>query len=318
MIAVYNTLNICHNQLRHYDRHKQKIKNNQKYYEEQKRKQIKQELQLWRELHSTQELQQECRRIDTDKHSVAVLASGGLLDTMAAVRAGFKPIWGSETQETMKRMWTTFTGTHNYGDAFNMDTSKIRQPRVLKTGFPCQDYSELGHNQGQESNRGQLYTEQAKLINKIRPDVAIIEQTNGVLQEQHRQAVMELLDTLEVNYHTHWKEIEMWRYGDASNRRRFYIVAFNKETMPNGELFEFPDGPYDEQYCHIARDIAEADEDVPQEYLLHSNDTDNYEAYYDITPEPGKIQHIGKYGEKAGDAHWPHPIQGWGVCLALS
>ena len=43
-----------------------------------------------------------CRQSTTDKYSVAVLASGGLLDTLAAIRSGLMPIWGSDTDISMK------------------------------------------------------------------------------------------------------------------------------------------------------------------------------------------------------------------------
>ncbi len=56
--------------------------------------------------------------IRENKWIVSVLFSGGLLDTFAAVRSGFTPIWGCETKSTQARMWEKFTDTPNYGDVF--------------------------------------------------------------------------------------------------------------------------------------------------------------------------------------------------------
>ena len=54
------------------------------------------ELKLWREPFTINMAKQACRHNNRDKYSVAILASGGLLDTLAAIRAGLSPIWGSE------------------------------------------------------------------------------------------------------------------------------------------------------------------------------------------------------------------------------
>lgn len=37
-----------------------------------------------------------CKELSEDAFSVGILASGGLLDTIAAVRAKLAPIWGSD------------------------------------------------------------------------------------------------------------------------------------------------------------------------------------------------------------------------------
>ena len=40
-----------------------------------------------------------------DKYSVAILACGDLLDTLAAIRAGLLPIWGSDTCSLSQKLW---------------------------------------------------------------------------------------------------------------------------------------------------------------------------------------------------------------------
>ncbi len=48
-----------------------------------------------------------------DGYSVAVLGSGGLLDTIAAVRAGFIPVWGTEICPKQQRLWYELTSSQN-------------------------------------------------------------------------------------------------------------------------------------------------------------------------------------------------------------
>ena len=88
----------------------------------------------------------------TDKYSVAVLASGGLLGTLAAIRAGLMPIWGSDTDASMQSLWKDLVGNGCYRDAFSIDLSTVRRPKVLKTGFPCPNYCPLGNGQGMEGS----------------------------------------------------------------------------------------------------------------------------------------------------------------------
>ena len=78
---------------------------------------IQNELQAWRDNFTCEEAMSELRSDLRDKRwTVGILFSGGLLDTFAAVRSGFTPIWGCETNSTQARMWKKFTDTPNYGE----------------------------------------------------------------------------------------------------------------------------------------------------------------------------------------------------------
>ena len=114
-----------------------------------------------------------------DKYSVAILACGGLLDTLAAIRAGLLPIWGSDTCSLSQKLWKDLVGNTFYGDAFKIDTQSIRRPKILKSGFPCPNYSRLGDESGAEGKTGWMYVRQADIILQVAPDAAIIEQTDN-------------------------------------------------------------------------------------------------------------------------------------------
>ena len=318
ILAIHGTLSVRNNCVKNKEQQEQYTKTSQEYYKNKQEKVIREtisnELKQWREQNDIDTVKENCRNTQQDKYSVAVMASGGMLDTIAAIQSGLSPIWGCETDERMQEMWTDMTRTVNYGDAFKINHHAVRRPKVIKTGFPCQDYTELGKNEGKETERGKLYVKQAEIIKAINPDVAIIEQTNGILQPRHRGAIEELLKALGEQYYTHKEEIAVWKHGDASHRKRFYVVAFNKRTMPNGKQFEFPEGKYNERWYHIARDIAQPDQEVPQEYILTGEEPK--EIYKQVTTAPGCIEQIGKYGEEAGNSEWPHPLHGWGGLMS--
>ena len=77
-------------------------------------------------------------------YSVAVLGSGGLLDTIAAIRAGFIPVWGTETCPKQQRWWNRLTSAPNYTDTFKDIPKDVYRPFYLKSGQPCPNYTAEG------------------------------------------------------------------------------------------------------------------------------------------------------------------------------
>lgn len=264
------------------------------------------ELANWREQLNITKAKRLCRNSTEDKYSVAILACGGMLDTLAAIRAGLMPIWGSDTNEISRQMWANLVGNKCYGDAFGINYKTIRRPTILKTGFPCTDYTKIGSNQGIEGENGWQYVKQSKIIKQISPDIAVIEQTDSVTE--YPGEVKLLTDDLSTDYIIHQSNIPVWVHGDASNRRRFFIVAVHKRLGNAAHTYQFPKATYNSQHYHIAADIAVPDDQVPPAYILHGQPT---EIYPWNEPRPGQIHHIGNYGEGIGHCHNPHPLHSW-------
>ena len=83
------------------------------------------EFHTWRNTHSIQDIKNTART-DQARPTVAVLASEGCIDTIAAVKAGFKPIWATEINQTQQAMWHDLTGTVCYGETFKQDYNNIQ------------------------------------------------------------------------------------------------------------------------------------------------------------------------------------------------
>ena len=145
------------------------------------------------------------------------MACGGLLDTLAAIRAGLAPIWGSDTCKLSKQLWKDLVGNECYDDAFKLNTESLRRPKILKTGFPCPDYTGLGSGLGSDGETGDLYVKQADLILKISPDAAIIEQTDNAPNINNGEEVNRLIAKLSTDYVVHHTTLSVWQYGDASH-----------------------------------------------------------------------------------------------------
>ena len=85
------------------------------------------ELEAWRNACGMAEIS---NRIESEAgYSVAVLGSGGLVDTIAAVRAGFIPVWGTEVCPKQQALWCKLTSSPNYPDTFN-DIPATVKPRL--------------------------------------------------------------------------------------------------------------------------------------------------------------------------------------------
>ena len=96
---------------------------------------VKAELKQFREAFTIEEAMKESRRFVDDKYSCAVATSGGCLDTLAAIRAGWHVIWGSEIDHIQKNMFEDLTSSPCVGDATQMKPSQWRAPTILKTSF---------------------------------------------------------------------------------------------------------------------------------------------------------------------------------------
>ena len=53
---------------------------------------------------------------------------------------------------------------------------------------------------------------------QLSPDVAIIEQTDGVLNIEGGKASHLLIKKLSIQYHVHHSTVPVWIYGDVSHR----------------------------------------------------------------------------------------------------
>ena len=65
---------------------------------------MRDEFRKWRNKFSIQHAKDLCKKVRAS-FSCAVFSSGGLLDTIAAIRCGFTPKYGAEIDEKMQRMW---------------------------------------------------------------------------------------------------------------------------------------------------------------------------------------------------------------------
>lgn len=231
---------------------------------------------MFRNQFSIEQAKQLCRTNDTDKYSVGILATGGCLCTLAAIRAGLFPIWGSEIHDPTnpwtklcQDMWRDLTGVDSLGDATKIVPEMIRRPTIVKTGFPCQDHCPLGSQKGESGSKGgNLYVWQGHWICRLEPEIAIIEQSDHARKVKNGEAVEKLKQTLSEKYYVHEKIIPVYTMGDCSNRKRLFLIAVHLRHGSKAKDFAFPRPVYNDDRYPIAADVMIPDEDIPEEYIL--------------------------------------------------
>ena len=266
------------------------------------------ELRRWRNASSIRHVKSKISNGAKDAYSIASLASGGMLDILAAIRAGFHPIWGSEIDPRMQKMWVDLTHSSSLGDMLRIQPEDVRRPVVIISGTPCVSFSSLGHKTGAKDPRGDLYIRQGHLITAIQPEAAILEQSANALEVNDGAEVKALCTILSDKYYVHSATVPVWQFGDATNRIRLFIVAIHKKHGDRAAQYQFPTGTFNDVRYPTAADIAVPDNDVPQEYKLQGKPVTMHEQK---EPTPGTMHTIGRFGHGAGDRHNPHNLHSW-------
>lgn len=139
---------------------------------------------------------------------------------------------------------------HNVSEKLNLgDISKV-DPRTLKDfdimtyGFPCQDISALGKQQGlldQEGNltRSGLFYEAVKIAKIKKPKFLFAENVKALTTKTFKEDFKGMLMLLnQIGYNTYWKVLNSKDYGIPHSRQRVYILSIRKDIDKG---FTFPD-----------------------------------------------------------------------------
>ena len=270
---------------------------------------MEEQLKSWRDSYTFKDAAQEMSRgSDGSKFTVGILFSGGLLDTFAAVRSGFKPIWGCERNASQARMWTKFTGTENLGDVFGPEVLKAKRPMYIKSGAPCPNYSLGGNHLGSKGLTGWMFVQQADVIKHIQPWVFCLEMSDNALFVNEGQEVADVKTKLSDDYIIKSKVIRLWQHGDCSNRTRLFMVGFHKDLGQAAYDFYFPRGGFSSEKFPSARDIAVSDDEVPSRYW-RTDQVPLVEIQHPLGQ--ARLTKIGSKGDYMGLPYLPNAVYSW-------
>ena len=249
-------------------------------------------------------------RTRTKGYTVATFCSGGCLDTIASAIAGYTPIWGTETCERRRALWSDLTNAPDLGDTFDpeIDWESEISPDLLWSGQPCPDHSVMGAQKGVEGTTGWMFVEQWKPILRVQPKSFILEQVDNILKINDGAAVKELTAALEKDYVIHQKVIAVRDYDDMSNRKRLFIVGIHKTLRKAAYEFEFPKPTKHKNLT--ARDIADPDSMVPEHQWVNVPQGTQFK-YVPLNAPGDKLNKLAKLGPGPGHSRRPNDLYAW-------
>lgn len=103
---------------------------------------------------------------------------------------------------------------------------------VITGGFPCQDLSSAGKQEGISGRRSGLWGELCRIIDDIRPSFAVVENVPNLLAGERGAWFGRLLgDLAEIGFDAEWHCIPASSVGAPHRRDRVWIVAYPKEGV---------------------------------------------------------------------------------------
>ena len=158
-------------------------------------------------------------------------------------QAGFDIVWANEfdkyASETYKR---------NFGDNALVvkDLRKVKADEipnfdVLVAGFPCQSISSAGKQRGFNDERGQLFFEIVRIVEKKQPEVIFLENVANLIEHDDGKTFLTVYNELvPFGYTFKYCVMDAQEYGNIpQHRERVFIVAF--KDIFKCENFIFPD-----------------------------------------------------------------------------
>jgi len=135
-----------------------------------------------------------------------------------------------------------------WSDSRSVDPSELPDSDLLCAGFPCQSFSVAGKRAGFADIRGTLFFEVARIADRKRPPLLLLENVPGILSSESGATFETVLRTLdEVGYDAEWSCLNSRFFGVPQNRERVFIVGYLRgglrpQVFPLREDAEICDG----------------------------------------------------------------------------
>jgi DNA (cytosine-5)-methyltransferase 1 len=128
----------------------------------------------------------------------------------------------------------------NYGDAREIDPTKLHDFDLLTAGFPCQAFSSAGKRLGEADSRGTLFNEIIRIAEVKKPKYMLLENVKGLLTKRFKSTFEKILSELNrIGYNVHWKVLNSKDFGIPQSRARVWFVCIRKD-IDEPFKFQFP------------------------------------------------------------------------------
>jgi DNA (cytosine-5)-methyltransferase 1 len=171
-----------------------------------------------------------------------------------------------------------------------LDKDGIGSIDVICGGFPCQDISVAGIEEGTRSG---LWSECARLLGEIRPQYAIFENVTALLNGGGGDWFKRVLwDISQVGYDAEWHCIPASELGANHHRDRIWIIAYPKSLQCDEQKLKSRQSPQSEEIqprgCSREANVAYPNNNGPlstKERKIPDEGGDDYEKGQEQTSE---------------------------------
>lgn len=160
----------------------------------------------------------------------------------------FSFVWANEWDKYAGTIYQKHFPTTPFfaGDIRTADIDGIPEFDLLCGGFPCQSFSIAGKRKGFDDTRGTLFFEIAKIVERKRPRLVLLENVKGLLSHDRGRTFATILRVLdELGYWVEWEVLNSKNFGVPQNRERVFIIGHSRTARPRSEPV-FPLGQDDE------------------------------------------------------------------------
>jgi DNA (cytosine-5)-methyltransferase 1 len=168
----------------------------------------------------------------------------------AFTKAGYENRWSNEYDENVAKTFSLNFDHLIQKPIEKVDFDLLEKVSVITSGFPCQPFSIGGKMQGFDDPRGNHFFNTLNCIEKISPDVFLLENVKNLMSHNKGNTWKTILEELDkTGYDIHHKVLNASDYGIPQNRERVYIVGFKNK-------FDF-EWPTKNAFLGLVRDYLE-------------------------------------------------------------
>lgn len=142
--------------------------------------------------------------------------------------SGFRCVWANEWDKYAASIYRNrFPETPlSTDDIRKVNADDIPDHDLLCAGFPCQAFSVAGKRRGLEEARGTLFYEIARIAERKRPRLLLLENVKGLLSHDKGKTFGVILEVLgSIDYRLEWQVLNSKWFGVPQNRERVFIVG---------------------------------------------------------------------------------------------
>ncbi|MGL5720859.1 MAG: DNA (cytosine-5-)-methyltransferase [Brevinema sp.] len=157
------------------------------------------------------------------------------------INSGFKIQWANEID---KQACITYRANFKHdlieADITKLDPTTCPKVDIIAGGFPCQAFSVAGYRKGFTDTRGALFFDIMRFVDIHKPSVIFLENVKNIIGHDKGNTLKVIKEELSNRgYYFKYTVMNTAEYGNIpQNRERFYLVAFDDESLCNA--FEFP------------------------------------------------------------------------------